>query len=157
VDHCIDERLGKRVNSSNWVGSEPMKRRDFVAATAAALVSSLVAPSVRAQHSQILKYSRPSPIANLDPHWSPGASTRIYALAVFDTLYGMGRDYRVYPQMVEGGVVEEDGRRWTLKLHAELRFHDGEPVLARDCTASILRWGQHNSFGQGHPVTAPHS
>ncbi len=27
-------------------------------------------------------------------------------------------------------------------------FHDGEPVLARDCVATIKRWGARDAFGQ---------
>ncbi|HET7879864.1 MAG TPA: ABC transporter substrate-binding protein [Acetobacteraceae bacterium] len=50
--------------------------------------------------------------------------------------------------MVKGVVTEADGRRWTLTLREGLKFHDGEPVLARDCVASIERWGRRNSFGQ---------
>src|SRR6266436_2932060 len=42
--------------------------------------------------------------------------------------------------MVEGHSVEEDGLTWTLKLRDGLRFHDNEPVLARDVVASIRRF-----------------
>ena len=49
--------------------------------------------------------------------------------------------------MVEGHVMEEAGRLWTMTLREGLRFHDGEPVLARDVVASIKRWGPRDSFG----------
>src|SRR5438477_6001594 len=42
--------------------------------------------------------------------------------------------------MVEGHSVEEDGLTWTLKLRDGLRFHNKEPVLARDVVASIERF-----------------
>jgi peptide/nickel transport system substrate-binding protein len=74
--------------------------------------------------------------------------TAIHSLAIYDTLYGMGSDLTVRPQMVEGAVVEDDGRRWTLTLRAGLKFHDGEPVRAQDCAASVRRWGQRSDFGQ---------
>ncbi len=35
------------------------------------------------------------------------------------------------PQMLEGFAVEEDGKRWQLKLREGLLWHDGEKVLAR--------------------------
>ena len=60
----------------------------------------------------------------------------------------MTGDYQASPQMVEGYQVEADGKRWTLTLREGLKFHDGEPVLAGDCAASIRRWGQRNPFGQ---------
>ena len=55
---------------------------------------------------------------------------------VFDTLYGMDAQFRITPQMVEGHVVEEDGKRWTITLRSGLKFHDGAPVRAQDCVAS---------------------
>jgi peptide/nickel transport system substrate-binding protein len=42
--------------------------------------------------------------------------------------------------MVEGHTVEEDGLTWSLKLRGGQRFHDNEPVLARDVVASIRRF-----------------
>ena len=50
--------------------------------------------------------------------------------------------------MAEGHTVEEDGRRVTIRLREGLRFHDGEPVRARDCVASIRRWAQRDQLGQ---------
>ena len=49
--------------------------------------------------------------------------------------------------MVAGHKVENDGLTWELTLRDGLRFHDGEKVLARDCVACILRWGQRDAFG----------
>ena len=50
--------------------------------------------------------------------------------------------------MVAGHLVEDDGRRWTLTLRPGLVFHDGSRVLARDCAASVRRWGVRDPFGQ---------
>ena len=52
------------------------------------------------------------------------------------------------PQMAEGHVVEDDGRSVTITLRSGLRFHDGEPVRAPDCVASIARWMKRNPTGQ---------
>jgi peptide/nickel transport system substrate-binding protein len=35
-----------------------------------------------------------------------------------------------------------------MALRAGLKFHDGTPVLGRDCVASIARWGKRDAFGQ---------
>jgi peptide/nickel transport system substrate-binding protein len=126
-----------------------IKRRDFLAASAAALTTPLAAPpAARAETAQTLRYVNYADIPSFDPHWVQAGVTRIHSLAVYDTLYGMGTDLTVRPQMVEGAVVEEDGRRWTLTLRPGLKFHDGEPVRAQDCAASVRRWGQRNEFGQ---------
>ncbi len=55
---------------------------------------------------------------------------------------------RPQPQMAAGHVVDDDGKRWTIKLRDGLLFHDGQPVLARDCVASLQRWMKRDSFGQ---------
>jgi peptide/nickel transport system substrate-binding protein len=115
-----------------------MKRRHFIAASAAALALPSVA---RSEKSSVLRFVSESDIPVLDPHWFPGVPVRINAFAVFDTLYGMKVNTEVSPQMVEGATTEDDGRRWTLTLRPGLTFHDGQPVLARDCAVSIQRWG----------------
>ena len=50
--------------------------------------------------------------------------------------------------MVAGHTVEDDGKTWKLTLRDGLMFHDGDKVLARDCVASIKRWGKRDAFGQ---------
>ena len=44
--------------------------------------------------------------------------------------------------------IEDDGKLWKLTLRDGLLFHDGKQVLARDCVASIQRWGKRDAFGQ---------
>ncbi|MFX5521547.1 ABC transporter substrate-binding protein, partial [Acinetobacter baumannii] len=73
--------------------------------------------------------------------------TRNHALMVFDTLYGVDDKNQPHPQMVEGHVVENDGRLWRLTLRPGLQVHDGTPVLARDVVASINRWGKRDIYG----------
>jgi peptide/nickel transport system substrate-binding protein len=124
-----------------------MKRRQFLAASAAGICL----PSlVRAEKRSVLRFVNASDIPVLDPHWFPGPPVRINAFAVFDTLYGMNAGTEVSPQMIEGATTEDDGRRWTLTLRPGLMFHDGQPVLARDCAVSLQRWGitGRNSFAQ---------
>ena len=76
----------------------------------------------------------------LDPVVTGARPTRNAAYLVFDTLYGINTEWKAQPQMVEGHTVEEDGLTWTLKLRDGLRFHDNEPVLARDVVASLRRF-----------------
>jgi peptide/nickel transport system substrate-binding protein len=44
--------------------------------------------------------------------------------------------------------IEDDGKRWIIRLRDGLRFHDNEPVLARDCVASINRWMKRDAVGK---------
>ena len=50
--------------------------------------------------------------------------------------------------MLAGHIVESDGKTWKLTLREGLLFHSGDKVLARDCVASIKRWGARDAFGQ---------
>ena len=118
-----------------------MQRRTLIAAALAAPAS------VRAATATTLKIVPASDLAALDPVWTTAPVVRNHGYMVFDTLYGTDAELQVRPQMVEGHVVEEDGRRWRLTLRAGLRFHDGAPVLARDAVASIRRWAMRDSYG----------
>jgi peptide/nickel transport system substrate-binding protein len=44
--------------------------------------------------------------------------------------------------------VSADGRTVTIRLREGLRFHDGEPVRAADCVASLRRWAARHGLGQ---------
>ena len=124
-----------------------MKRRTFLAGSAAALATPLGAPSIaRAQGSRVLKFIPQSDVTIFDPIWTTAYVTRNHGYLIFDTLYGFDGKFEPQPQMVEGHVVENDGKLWKLTLRDGLTWHDGPPVLARDCVASIERWGKWISF-----------
>ena len=122
-----------------------MKRRTFLAASAA----SLALPSVaRAQAQTTLRYIPQADLAILDPHTTAAYVTRNHGYMVYDTLFGLDADYKPSPQMLEGHTVENDGKLWKLRLRDGLLWHDGEKVLARDCVASIKRWSKRDPFGE---------
>jgi peptide/nickel transport system substrate-binding protein len=121
-----------------------MRRRTFLGAAAA-----LAAPGlVRAESERTLLFIPQSDLTALDPVWTSVYVTRNHGYLVFDTLYGQDSNFRIQPQMVEGAATEQDGRLWKLRLRDGLLFHDGTPVLARDCVASIRRWARRDAFGQ---------
>jgi peptide/nickel transport system substrate-binding protein len=127
------------------VAAPGIGRRRMLAASVALLAAPCI---VRAQGRRALTFIPQSDLSVLDPIWSAAYVVRNHAMMVFDTLYGMDASYRVQPQMATGHRVEDDGRTWLIALRDGLAWHDGEPVLARDCVASIRRWGARDSFGQ---------
>ena len=122
-----------------------MRRRQFLATSAAALAAPAIA---RGEASQVLKFVPQADLAVLDPVWTTTYQTRDHGFLVFDTLFGLDSRFRAHPQMAEGAVAEDDGKTWRITLRPDLMFHDDTKVLARDCAASIRRWGARDSFGQ---------
>ena len=121
-----------------------MLRRDLLKGGAASLAT-IAAPRIgRAERAN--KLVSTGNLSVLDPVITGLRQTRNHAYLVFDTLYGIDTNWMAQPQMVEGHQVEEDGLSWTLTLREGLRFHDEEPVLARDIVASIRRFAERIPF-----------
>jgi peptide/nickel transport system substrate-binding protein len=117
-----------------------MRRRDLLK-TAGGSVAAFAAPRIgRAERPNKLVFVPTSDLSVLDPVVAGLRPTRNHAYLVFDTLYGIDTNWAAKPQMVEGHQIDEDGLSWTLRLRDGLRFHDKEPVLARDVVASIRRF-----------------
>ena len=120
-------------------------RRTFIAGSAASLARPALAQS---NNHRLIRFIPQADLTILDPTWTTAYVTRNHGFLVFDTLFGMDSQYRPSPQMLAGFKTEEDGKLWTLGLRSGLRFHDGEPVRAQDCVASINRWARRDAFGQ---------
>ena len=124
-----------------------MNRRGFLAATAG--TAALAMPRVaRSQDARTLRFIPQVDLPLLDPVANSAYITRNHGFAVFDTLFGQDSSFAPQPQMVDGVTTSADGLLWRLTLRPGLRFHDRTPVLARDCVASIARWGKRDAFGQ---------
>jgi peptide/nickel transport system substrate-binding protein len=124
-----------------------MNRRELLS-TGLSTAALLASPAIlHAQERKTLKFVPIADLAIVDPIVTSSLTTRCHAYLVFDTLYGLDKNDQAAPQMLEGHVVEEDGKSWTLTLREGLRFHDGEQVLARDAVASLKRWGRRDAYG----------
>src|SRR5207237_4625998 len=85
--------------------------------------------------------------ANFDPIWNTQYVVRNGAALVWDMLYGANDQLKPQRQMVETEELSPDGLTWTFRLRPGLKFHDGEPVLARDVAASLERWTARDQMG----------
>ncbi|WP_198375534.1 ABC transporter substrate-binding protein [Neoroseomonas rubea] len=130
-----------------------MDRRTFLKAGAgvAAIGSAggLSSPALsQGAAARTLRFVPQANLANFDPIWGTQYVVRNASVLVWDTLYGFDERLEPQRQMVEGEEVSSDGKTWTFKLREGLRFHDGEPVRARDVVASINRWMPRDPMGQ---------
>ena len=126
-----------------------MKRLGRRAMIRSAVASGLAAPAIAAPEQQrVLRFMPSVDLVTLDPHVSMTNVTRNHGSVVFDQLYGTDGSFKAQPQMAEGHTIEDGGKTWRVKLREGLWFHDGEPVLARDCVASLTRWGKRDVLGK---------
>jgi peptide/nickel transport system substrate-binding protein len=124
-----------------------MKRRELFGAVAAA--GMLAAPNLgRAQGSRVLRFVPQANLSSMDAVAGTQYVVRNAALLVWDMLYGVNARLEPQPQMAEGHEVDAEFKTWTLRLRPGLKFHDGEPVLSRDCIASLKRWMVRDTMGQ---------
>ena len=98
--------------------------------------------------ARTLKFVPQANLANFDPIWGTQYVVRNAAALVWDTLYGLDDKLQPQRQMVEAEENSADGLTWTFRLREGLRFHDGEPVRARDVVASLNRWAVRDPMGQ---------
>ena len=85
----------------------------------------------------------------VDPIWTTAYITRNHGYMIYDTLFATGRE------------AARSSRRWSTsttcrptsspgpsRCATASLWHDGTPVTAEDCVASIKRWGAKDAIGQ---------
>ena len=94
-----------------------------------------------------LKIVMHSDLKILDPIWASAQISRTHGYMVYDTLFGLDGDLKPQPQMVGSWSVDPAGLVYTFGLRDGLAWHDGAPVTAEDCVASLRRWGSRDVMG----------
>ncbi len=109
----------------------------------------LLAASLTAANAQAtLKAVMHSDLKIVDPIWTTAYITRNHGYMIYDTLFAMDEKGEIKPQMVDKYDVSADKLTYTFTLRDGLSWHDGAPVTAEDCIASIKRWSAKDSLGQ---------
>src|SRR3954465_4960362 len=83
----------------------------------------------------------------LDPTITTAYIQRDYGYMIYDTLVAMDANFKIQPQMADW-KVSDDKLTYTFTLRDGLKWHDGAPVTAEDCVASLQRWGKRDGMGQ---------
>ena len=117
---------------------------------AGALVAAaaFAAPVAGAYAQTTLKVALHSDLKIVDPVWTTALISTHHGYMIYDTLFALDEKLEVKPQMVDKWEVSPDKLTWTFTLRDGLEWHDGKPVTAEDCVASIKRWGAKDSMGQ---------
>ncbi|AMS40058.1 ABC transporter substrate-binding protein [Aminobacter sp. MDW-2] len=84
----------------------------------------------------------------LDPMGSTADIVKMHGFLIYDTLYGLDETFVPQPQMVKEMVLSQDRKTYRFTLRDGLKWHDGQPVKAEDCVASLKRWAARDAAGQ---------
>lgn len=126
-------RTGSRMNALLAVG------------TAVLLTAGTLSP---ASGETVLRVKMTGDLKQIDPLWTTSYPVRDMAYLIYDTLFSMDAQYNVRPQMVDKYEISKDGKVYTFTLRDHLKWHDGAPVTATDCIASLKRWMKKDGLGR---------
>src|SRR6201996_7963200 len=115
------------------------------AAAAFALSAALATPALAA--TKTITAVMHSDLRFLDPIITTAYIQRDYGYMVYDTLLAMDSNFKIQPQMADW-KVSDDKLTYTFTLRDGLKWHDGAPVTAEDCVASLKRWEARDGMGQ---------
>lgn len=127
------------------------KRRTLAAALAAIALS--FAPQELSFTQQAMAADKTitavmhSDLRVIDPILTTAYITRDHGYMVYDTLVATDSNFKIQPQMADW-KVSDDKLTYTFTLRDGLKWHDGTPVTAEDCVASLKRWAKVDGMGQ---------
>lgn len=84
----------------------------------------------------------------LDPMGATADIIKMHGFMIYDTLYALDADFKPQPQMVETMTLSDDRLTYRFTLREGMKWHDGAPVTAEDCVASLARWQARDAAGQ---------
>ena len=84
----------------------------------------------------------------LDQHATTAVITREIGINMFEGLYALDGKYAPVPLLAEGQDVADGGKRYTIRLRKDVKFHNGKPLTSADVVASLTRWGAIASTGK---------
>src|ERR1700722_10287177 len=117
-----------------------------IAPPALALSSAWIKPAAAAGKKTISAVMH-SDLRIIDPLFTTAYITRDHGYMVYDTLLALDENFKVQPQMADW-KISDDKLTYTFTLRDGLKWHDGPPVRAEDCVASLKRWARVDSMGQ---------
>src|SRR3954462_12462929 len=99
-------------------------------------------------NAKTLRVAPHSDLKVVDPIWTTALISVNHGYMIYDTLFALDGKLIPQPQMVDRYTTSADRLTWTFTLREGLEWHDGAPVTAEDCIASLKRWGARDTMGQ---------
>jgi len=124
--------------SSRW--------KHYTIAAALSVLALSFAPKAMAAEKTITAVMH-SDLRIIDPILTTAYITRDHGYMVYDTLIATDSNFKIQPQMADW-KVSDDKLTYTYTLRDGLKWHDGTPVTAEDCVASLKRWAKVDGMGQ---------
>jgi peptide/nickel transport system substrate-binding protein len=122
-------------------------KRSLIASSLSVLaLAAMPAPQAHAAGKTLTAVMH-SDLRIIDPGFTTAYITRDHGYMVYDTLLATDSNFKVQPQMADW-KVSDDKLTYTFTLRDGLKWHDGTPVTAEDCAASLKRWGRVDNMGQ---------
>jgi len=84
----------------------------------------------------------------LDAHATTAVITREIVVNMYEGLFALDAKYQPAPLLAERADVADGGKRFTIQLRSNVRFHNGKTLSAADVVASLKRWGAIASPGK---------
>src|SRR3954449_7378850 len=122
-------------------------RSTFASIVPAIALSAMLAMPASAAGSKTITAVMHSDLRVTDPIITTAYITRDHGYMVYDTLLATDSSFKIQPQMADW-KVSDDKLTYTFTLRDGLKWHDGAPVTAEDCVASLQRWGKRDGMGQ---------
>ena len=139
---------------SRYLRHEPVPQSYFADAVrrAALLVGALAALSIGVSHqaaaqAKTIRAVMHAPLRVTDVTVSGAYISRDHGYMIYDTLVALDENMEPQPQMASW-TISDDKKTYTFRLRDGLEWHDGTPVTAEDCVASLKRWAQRDQMGQ---------
>jgi peptide/nickel transport system substrate-binding protein len=123
-----------------------LKKMIFIICLVSILIFGLSGQQAMAE--TVIRVNLDSALKQLDPIWTTAYIVRSHSFLVYDTLFGLDKDFKVQPQMVDRYSISDDGLLYSFTLRDGLKWHDGTAVTSKDCVASIKRWGAKDGLGK---------
>ncbi|HXW00297.1 MAG TPA: ABC transporter substrate-binding protein, partial [Anaerolineae bacterium] len=70
----------------------------------------------------------------------------VIADLVYDTMFDLNLDGTFSPSLAESYEVSDDGKTWTFKIKQGVKFHDGQPLTAKDVAFTYNFYRSHADF-----------